>query len=97
MDAALKVLAGASLELAAAEEALAEGASLTARERLDGAAAALGVLRARWPKLAEGERKVIATAAQPVRERLDAVEARMPKVTALSEGPEHDPEEQAAA
>jgi hypothetical protein len=76
MDALLKELAGASMAVGAGEEALAEGATVTARDRLDEAAATLAALRGRWPGLGPAERTVVAKTAAPLRARLDAARAR---------------------
>lgn len=86
MDAELKLLAGASLDVSAAEEALSEGATLLARERLDSAAAILADLRASWPAMGAGARAVVGPAAREVRDRMDAVSARVPRLSALSVG-----------
>lgn len=97
MDALLKELADASMAVAEAEEALEEGANVTARDRLDDAAAILASLRERWPELGAGERAVVGKTAAPLRARLDAARARLPRVSALSEAegrpdPEDDEE-----
>ena len=95
MDAHLKLLADASLEVAAAEEALGDGAFHTAQERLDAAGLALGDLRERWLAMSSAERLVVGPAAREVRVRLDAAGARVPRLTALSEGvPVEDPEQE---
>ena len=95
MDRHLKVLAGASLDVEAAEEALTEGANHTARDRIDVAAAALADLREQWPAMSGAERSVVGPAARDVRERLDSAAARLPRLSALSEAPgELDPEEE---
>ncbi len=95
MDALLKELADASLALGAAEEALAEAANSTARDRLDDAAAILAALRGRWPALSTAERAVVGKTAAPLRARLDAAQARLPKVSALREVvTEPDPEQE---
>ena len=86
MNAELKLLAGASLDVSAAEDAVAEGATLLARERLDSAASILADLRTAWPEMGPAARAVVGPAARDVRERLDALSARMPKVSALSVG-----------
>jgi hypothetical protein len=94
MDELLKALAAVGLDVGAAEEALAEGAAQTARERLTAAEEGLGELRARWPELGERERALVGAAARPVRARLDAAQARVPRRTALSVGAvEADPEQ----
>jgi hypothetical protein len=93
VDAHLKLLADASLEVSAAEEALGEGAFHTARDRLDAAGAVLADLRERWPTMNAAERVLVGPAAREVRGRLDAAGARVPRLTALSEGaPVDDPE-----
>ena len=95
MDSDLKLLADASLHVGAAEEALAEGAFLTAGERLDGARVALADLRVRWPELSFAERAVVGPAAREVRTRLDQATKRVPPVSAVSEGvPVVDPEQE---
>src|SRR3954454_12873213 len=86
MDAHLKLLADASLEVGAAEEALDEGAFHTARDRLDAAGVVLGDLRERWLAMSSAERLVGGPAARQVRQRLDAAGARVPRLSALSEG-----------
>jgi hypothetical protein len=97
MDAHLKLLADASLEVTAAEDALDEGAFHAARDRLDAAGAVLADLRAAWADMNAGERGVVGPAARQVRERLDAASARMPKLSALSEGtPVADAEQEEA-
>jgi len=100
VDALLKELADASMAVGDAEEALAEGANLTARERLDDAAATLATLRERWPTLSAAERGVVGKTAAPLRARLDAAQARLPKLSALREVPaepdcEHDADPEA--
>jgi len=97
MDASLKLLADASLEVTAAEDALDEGAFHTARDRLDAAGVVLADLRAAWPGMGGAERGVVGPAARAVRERLDAAGRRVPRLSALSEGaPEVDPEQEEA-
>jgi hypothetical protein len=97
MDAALKLLADASLAVADAEEAVEEGAFTTARDRLDAAGGVLGELRAAWPAMSGAQRAVVGPAARTVRERLDAAGARVPRVRALSEAsPVADPEQEEA-
>ena len=97
MDAHLKLLADASLEVSAAEEALADEAFHTARDRLDAAAAVLADLREKWPGMDAGERALVGPAASQVRRRLDAAGARVPKLSALSEGaPVADAEQEEA-
>lgn len=95
MDALLKQLADASMAVGEAEEALAEGANTTARDRLDDAAATLAALRERWPELSAPERALVGKTAAPLRTRLDAAQARLPKLSALSQAPvEADPEDE---
>jgi hypothetical protein len=86
MDAHLKLLADASLEVAAAEEALDDQAFHTARDRLDAASAVLADLRERWPAMSAPERAVVGPAAKEVRDRLDAADRRVPRLSALSQG-----------
>lgn len=94
MDAHLKRLAAASLAAERAEEALGEGATVTATGAVDEARAELQALREAWPSMSAGERSVVARAASGVRERIDVLAARLPKVSALSEAaPVHDPEQ----
>lgn len=96
MDATLKLLADASLDVAAAEEAVEISAWTTAQERLDAAATVLTELRARWPSMGGAERAVVGASARTVRERLDAAQRRVPRRTTLVEVPaEHDPEQDA--
>jgi hypothetical protein len=95
MDALLKQLADASMAIGEAEEALGEGGNTTARDRLDDAATTLADLRARWPELSAPERALVGKTAGPLRTRLDAAQARLPKVSALSQAPaEADPEDE---
>jgi hypothetical protein len=95
MDAHLKLLADVALHVSAAEEALAEGASLSAAGELDAAEAGLAELRERWPAMPTAERTLVGRTAAPVRRRLDEARARLPRRSALSEGtPEHDAEEE---
>jgi hypothetical protein len=95
MDAHLKVLAEASLTLERAETAAGEGAFTAAREALDEAEHGLQLLRERWPEMASSERVVVGRTAAPIRQRLDALQARLPRVSALTQAaPEHDPEQE---
>lgn len=95
MDADLKLLADASLHVAAAEDALGDCAFVTAGERLDHAAAALAELRERWPAMGAAARTVVAPAARDVRDRLDTARQRVPRVAAVTEGaPESDPDDE---
>lgn len=94
MDGHLKRLADASLEVTAAEEALAEAAHHAAIERLDAADASLSDLRAAWPKMKPAERAVVGAPAAEIRARLDAARKRLPRLSALTVGtPETDPDE----
>jgi hypothetical protein len=86
MDAHLKLLADASLEVDAAEEALGEDAFHTARDRLDSASAVLADLRHAWAGMSAPERALVGPAARQVRDRLEAAGARVPTVRAVSEG-----------
>jgi hypothetical protein len=96
MDAHLKRLAAASMAAERAEEALGEGATVTATDALDEARRELALLRASWPAMNAAERAIVGRAATPVRERIDALARRLPKVSALTQAaPEHDPEEDA--
>ncbi len=95
MDAHLKLLADASLEVSAAEEALAERAFHTAGDRLDAAALVLADLRAAWPRMCAPQRAVVGPAAAGVRQRLDAARPRIPRVSAVGlVAPVSDPEEE---
>lgn len=95
MDVSLKQLADASLEVAAAEEALAESAHQQAAERLDAAAAGLAELRAAWPALSAAQRAIVGPSAAAVRRRIDESRARIPRVSALTVGTAvSDPEEE---
>jgi hypothetical protein len=94
MDAHLKHLADAALDVAAAEESLDAGDPGAARPPLERAQAGLALLRSRWPEMSATERTVVGRAAGPVRARLDAALARLPRHAALSVGsPEHDADE----
>jgi hypothetical protein len=90
MDQHLKRLADISMALEAAEEALAAGASTTARERLDEAAEGLDGLRAAWPGMTGGERAVVGRTARPLRLRLDAGRRGLPRSLALTDVPEDE-------
>lgn len=95
MDANLKLLAEASIDVAAAEDALAERAFHTARDRLDAVDVTLEELRGRWLRMGAAERAVVTPAAKEIRARLDAAARQVPKVSALSQGgEEHDPEQE---
>jgi hypothetical protein len=95
MDAYLKLLAEAGLELARAEEAAGSGEIGQADEALDRADEALVALRADWAGMTQSERSIVGRAAPPLRGRLDDVRRRLPKRVALSEGaPERDPDEE---
>ena len=94
MDAHLKLLADASLEVAAAEDALAEGAFHSAVERLEQADVALAELRERWAGMSAAEKAVVGSAAQGVRARRDAAQHQIPPLSALTVGtPVSDPEQ----
>jgi hypothetical protein len=94
VDEHLKLLAEASLDLTAAEEALDESAFHTARDRLDAVDIALEELRRRWMAMSPTERAVITPSAKEIRARLDAAALRVPKVSALSQGAEEVDTEQ---
>lgn len=95
MDALLKLAADASVEVTAAEAALAEGAAGAARDALDRADDALAALRARWPEMSAAERRVIGEAAGAVRTRRDLVGAQLPPVRTVTDGvAELDPEQE---
>jgi hypothetical protein len=94
VDEHLKLLAEASMDVTAAEEALEESAFHTARERLDAVDVKLEELRRRWQRMNAAERAVITPSAKEIRARLDAAAKRVPKVSALSQGAEVvDPEQ----
>jgi hypothetical protein len=96
MDAHLKRLAAASMAAERAEEALGEGATVTATDALDEARLELQALREGWPAMNATERSIVGRTAKPVRERIDALAGRLPRVSALTQAaPEHDPEEDA--
>lgn len=95
VDDHLKLLAEASLDVGAAEEALEESAFHTARERLDAVDVKLEELRRRWIRMSPAERALITPTAKEIRGRLDAAARRVPKVSALSQGAEEvDPEQE---
>ena len=96
MDLALRTLADAGLALDAAEESLAAGEAGAAEERLAEVDEHLASVRAGWPELAPAARAVVGPAGQEVAKRRDALQRRLPKRRALSEGaPEApDPEEE---
>jgi hypothetical protein len=95
VDAYLKLLANAGLELTQAEEAAGSGEIGQADEALDRAGEALAALRADWTAMTPAERAIVGRAAGPLRARLDDVRTRLPKRVALSEGaPERDPDEE---
>jgi phosphoglycerate dehydrogenase-like enzyme len=95
MDEHLKLLADASIDMTAAEEALDEDAFQTARERLDSVDVKLEQLRRIWLEMSTAERVVITPSAKEIRARLDAAAKRVPKVSALSQGAEEvDPEQE---
>jgi hypothetical protein len=97
METHLKLLADASLEVSAAEDALGESAFHTAGDRLDAASAVLTELRAAWPAMTAGERAIVGPSAADVRRRLDDASRRIPKVSAVSEGsPVADAEQEEA-
>jgi hypothetical protein len=79
MDAHLKLLADAALQVSAAEEALAAEDPGRAREALAQAEDGLAELRSRWPSMTPTARAVIGRAAGPVRSRLDAARALLPR------------------
>lgn len=92
----MKLLAEASLETAAAEQALDAAAFHTAVERLDAAAARLDDLRAAWLTMSGAERTVVGAAAKAVADRVASGRRRVPRLTALSVGTTvSDPEEAA--
>jgi hypothetical protein len=87
VDAYLKLLADAGLDLTRAEDAADAGEHGEAVDALDRAGD--------WPAMTPPERAIVGPAAAPLRERLDRTRARLPKRRALSEGaPERDPDEE---
>jgi hypothetical protein len=95
VDAYLKLLADAGLDLTRAEDAADAGEHGEAVDALDRAGDTLARLRADWPAMTPPERAIVGPAAAPLRERLDRTRARLPKRRALSEGaPERDPDEE---
>src|SRR4051812_41101713 len=86
MDVHLKALAEVSLAVERAQTAAGEGAFTAAREALEEAEGGLQRLRERWPEMAPAERALVGRAAAPVKQRLDALAARLPRVSALSQG-----------
>lgn len=95
MDTHLKLLAEASLQVTAAEEAIAETAYEQARESLEGAEAQLAQLREGWPQMSAAERTIIAGTATPLKARIDAAAKLIPKRVALTEVVmEADPEQE---
>jgi hypothetical protein len=95
VDAYLKLLADAGLELTDAEEAAGAGEIGQAGDALDRADEALVRLREAWAGMTPPERAIVGRAAAPLRARLDDLRARLPKRVALSEGePERDPDEE---
>jgi hypothetical protein len=94
MDTHLKLLAEASLQVTAAEEAITETAYQNAREALDLAEEQLAELREGWPTMSASERTIIAGTATPLKARIDAATKLIPKRTTLTEvAMEADPEE----
>jgi hypothetical protein len=95
MDLRLPLLADANLHLGVAEEALAEGATQTARSELEKAQAALDELRGIWPELDDSEQGLLQAMAKPLADRARAVEGALPRVQVVSTGkPEADPEQE---
>ena len=95
VDAYLKRLADAGLELTHAEHEADAGEAGQAGDALDRASEHLADLREAWPEMTRAERAIVGPAAAPLRARLDRTRARLPKRTALSEGaPERDPDEE---
>lgn len=95
MDEHLKTLADASLDVEAAEQAVADGAWHTATEALDRATAALDDLRTAWPGLGAAERAVVGPSAVGLKRRGEDARTRIPRLTALSVGSaEADPEQE---
>jgi hypothetical protein len=91
----LKLLAEASLEVTAAEEAIEETAHQTAREALDRAEEHLAELRAGWPDMNTAERDIVGKTATPLKTRMDAAAKRIPKRTTLVQvAEEPDPEQE---
>jgi hypothetical protein len=87
-------LADASLDVEAAEAALADGAHRTAADALDRAAASLDDLREAWPGMSAATRAVVGAPAGDLRRRIDEARRRLPRRSALSVGTAvSDPEE----
>ncbi len=96
MDVHLKRLAAASMAATRADEAIGEGAGITATEALDEARLELQALREGWRSMSATERAIVGRTAVPVRERIDALTGRLPRVSALTQAAtETDPEEDA--
>jgi hypothetical protein len=95
MNAHLKQLADASLEVTAAEEAVGEGAHHTATECLDRATLALDELRSAWPGFGAAERTIVGSSAAGLKQRIESTRKRIPRLSALSIGAAvADPEEE---
>jgi hypothetical protein len=87
-------LADASLEVDAAEAALADSAFHQAAERLDGADAILDELRGAWPEMPGPVRAVVGPSAAELRQRIARGRQRVPRLSALTVGTAvSDPEE----
>jgi len=91
----LKLLADASLQVEAAEAAIAETAYQNAREALDVAEEHLAELREAWPEMGSAERQIVGKTATPLKARIDAAAKLIPKRTTLTEvAEEADPEQE---
>jgi len=91
----LKLLADASLQVEAAEAAIAETAYQNAREALDVAEEHLAELREAWPEMSGSERQIVGKTAAPLKARVDEAAKRIPKRTTLTEvAEEADPEQE---
>lgn len=94
-DTHLKLLAEASLQVNAAEEAIAETAYQSAREALELAEEQLATLREGWPDMSTQERAIVGSTATPLKARIDAAHKQIPKRTTLTEvAEEADPEQE---
>ncbi len=86
MEIDLNRLGTAGEHLDLAEQALAEEAYTTARSELDLADAELEAARAQWREADGPIRALLGTMGKTVAERRNALAARIPRVSALSEG-----------
>lgn len=86
MDLRLPLLADANLHLGIAEEAANEAAWTTATYELEKAEEALTELREYWSEMDEKGKGLLAQLAKPLGIRAKELNARLPKLTAVSEG-----------